>query len=146
MYLLTIVLMFPLITGYSKGAIKMQKVLEKHWFILKNDPVIGKALPEKPSVIFRKAPNLRDIITSSYIKENKTKGNTIYSGFFGCGICKACIETKNPNCRKAIREFKSNHDSNEYKIFNHIMCNSENVIYAIECPCGLKYIGRTSRK
>lgn len=40
------------------------------YFILKNDPIIGEFLPSKPHVVFRRAPNLQDIVTSGYIKEN----------------------------------------------------------------------------
>ncbi|MEE6524958.1 hypothetical protein FKM82_024715 [Ascaphus truei] len=32
-----------------------------------------------------------------------------------------------------------------YNIKQHINCNSTNVIYLLECPCGLQYVGTTTR-
>lgn len=64
----------PFITGYSKEALTMKKAIQRNWHILKNDPVIGAKIPEKPRIIFRRAPNLKDHLTNSYIPEIKKKG------------------------------------------------------------------------
>lgn len=35
----------------------MKKAIQKNWYILKYDPVIGKEISEKPKIIFQRAPN-----------------------------------------------------------------------------------------
>lgn len=44
---------------------------------------------------------------------------------------------KNSSLRPAAQE---NHEVN-----NFICCNTEEAVYALECSCGLQYIGRTKR-
>lgn len=68
-----------------------------------------------------------------------------FNGFQNYGHCKACTEIGNNVCRKTIEEFQS-HSGNSHKIKDYITCDSMNVIYLIQCPCGLNYIGRTCRK
>lgn len=133
----------PFITNYHKGAEKLKRIINKNWFILKNDSVIGNRLPEKPKIVFRKAPNLRDIITHSYIKEDNAKRSCL-SGFFNCAKCKACTEAGMTNRKKNIQSIE--HNGVSYNIQDFSTCDSINVIYVLICPCNLWYIGRTSRK
>lgn len=80
-----------------------------------------------------------DMITSSYIKENKTTTHG-FKGFFNCGRCKGCSEVGHL-LKKLIKTFKGK-GRKQYRISDYITCNTKNVI---ECPCGLKYVGRTQR-
>ncbi|XP_069816651.1 vomeronasal type-2 receptor 1-like [Dendropsophus ebraccatus] len=40
----------------------------------------------------------------------------------------------------------SSRETKKYKIVHHITCTTERVIYQASCPCGLMYIGMTSRQ
>lgn len=63
----------PFITGYSREGLQMKKIIQKNWHILKSDPIIGSKISSKPQIIFRRAPNIKDHIISSYIKPKKRK-------------------------------------------------------------------------
>lgn len=43
-------------------------------------------------------------------------------------------------------QFTSTSTGDTYKINNFICCNTEGAVYALECSCGLQYIGRTKRQ
>ncbi|OCT87843.1 hypothetical protein XELAEV_18021543mg [Xenopus laevis] len=63
----------------------------------------------------------------------------ITNGFFPCKTCKGCKTSK-------VTTFKSNVTNVEFAIKDIITCNSNNVIYMLQCPCNLQYVGRTNRK
>ncbi|OCT55751.1 hypothetical protein XELAEV_18004336mg [Xenopus laevis] len=67
----------------------------------------------------------------------------ISHGFFACRTCKGC-KTSKVNERN-VTNFKSNITDAEFAIKDIITCNSNNVIYLLQCPCNLQYIGRTNR-
>lgn len=46
--------------------------------------------------------------------------------------------------KKRIETFTGT-DGKEYKIKDFIMCSTKFVTYLLICPCGLKYVGRTTR-
>lgn len=80
--------------------------------------------------MFHRAPNLRDQITGSCIKENEKKHfNT--NGFQNCGQYKACTEVDRSKRQKIVKDFPSNDGKTTYKIKDFITCNTENVLYII---------------
>lgn len=64
-------------------------------------------------------------------------------GYYPCRKCSVC----QVNCIKERRvcEFQSNIASTRYRIDSFITCSSKNVVYLLECSCGLQYVGRTIR-
>ena len=58
--------------------------------------------------------------------------------------CKACNTVKIKNRKQT--SFKSHTTSKEYQIKKLITCATTHVTYLITCPCGLQYVGRTTRK
>ena len=40
---------------------------------------------------------------------------------------------------------KSTSNGSQYEIKDFIGCNTEGAVYALECSCGLQYVGRTKR-
>ena len=64
-------------------------------------------------------------------------------GFYPCKKCYACLRTKRPNERKTT--FQSTSNGSYYEIKDFIGCNSVGAVYALECSCGLQYVGRTKR-
>lgn len=55
-------------TTYSKQYGIINKLLNKHWKVLKNDEIMGTALPECPKVIFRKALALSNCIAPNVVE------------------------------------------------------------------------------
>ena len=126
---------------------KFEKIVAKHWPILKGDVVLGPALPERPQFIYRKAPSLRDRlapgVTDPPIIPRPRLFNFL-SGFYACGRCATCKHAKS-NIKKR-KSFVSNVTKTEYPIKQLITCSTIGVVYMLECKCGLQYVGRTSRE
>ncbi|XP_063796437.1 uncharacterized protein LOC134958036 [Pseudophryne corroboree] len=118
----------------------IERIFRRNWYLLQKDPVIGKEIPDRPTFIYRKAPSLKDKLVRSAIDEN-TRASTRTKGFHRCGQCLMCRTVKSKSSK--ITEFTVNNDT--YRINDFITCQSKNIIYGIECACGLLYVGRTSR-
>lgn len=46
---------------------------------------------------------------------------------------------------RKIEKFTATSNNREFEIKHFITCNTSHVVYALRCPCGLMYIGRTKR-
>lgn len=57
-----------------------------------------------------------------------------------CGTCAQCSHTYRCNT------FKHPHSGKSIPIKGVISCHTKSVIYLITCPCGLSYVGKTSRE
>ena len=138
---------FKIVLDYNIQYRQFEKIVNKHWEVLKKDKVLGTVLPAHPRFIYRKAPSLRDVVAPGVIDPPPPfKENRIFnflSGFYACGRCQSCKQCKF-NIKKR-KEFTSFSTKKSYTIKNLITCNTEGVIYMLECDCGLQYIGRTSR-
>ena len=55
----------PFITPYSEHFKSIDKVLTKHWEIIKSDPLLRDTFPNKPFVSYTRHKNLKDILISS---------------------------------------------------------------------------------
>lgn len=134
-----------LVTNYNAQAGLIKKILRKHWDVLHLDPTLRSFLPQEPRIVFRRAQNLRDQLTRSYINPPKKKKGTIddSKGFHQCGKCMGCRTSEHK--KKKRTQFCSNITGKEYEVKSFITCQSKGVVYLIQCPCGLQYIGRTVR-
>lgn len=68
------------------------------------------------------------------------------SGFDNCGKCKACVESGILKRKRIKKNLSASNGKTIYKLGDFSTCNTEGVVYMIECPCGKRYIGRTCRK
>lgn len=93
------------------------------------------------TVIFRRAPNFKDLITSSYIKQI-VGPHLIYKAFT---MARAVRHVEKWEALEARGHCSATH-SEKLKIKEHLTCDSLNVVYLLECPCGSRYVGHTSRK
>ncbi|XP_075433352.1 uncharacterized protein LOC142470641 [Ascaphus truei] len=133
----------PFVTQYNKDASKINKILNTHWPILKNDPVLGKHLADKVKMVYKKAPNIKNYLSPSALRNIPTKKHTWLDpplGFYDCRMCTACQHSS-----KMSHSFKSNTTQKSYTIKQHLNCRTSFVIYLAECECGLQYIGKTTR-
>lgn len=114
----------------------MYQILQKHWPVLQLDPSIEKFISQSPSITYRKSKNLRALL----VRRNMfgTKGPRW--GCFKCGNCVACKNILNAST------FNTSDGKKTYKILHNITCNTEGIVYLAQCPCGLSYVGLTSRK
>lgn len=112
----------------------MRSALEKHWDILLVDKILQNHVSTYPSVTYRRSENLRDTSVHSHHAGEK------FEKAFGSKGCVACgnVETGN--------NFWNSQHTSEYKITHHITCSTSGVIYFATCPCGLIYIGMTTRQ
>ncbi|XP_075438932.1 uncharacterized protein LOC142481350 [Ascaphus truei] len=134
------------LTQFSQDAGSIQQILNKHWHLLLGDPTLKEYLPEKPKVIYKRADNIkRKLAPSLFRMENRTTGQDsnwlqTAKGFHRCNTCKACKQGS-----KEKIQFSSNTTGEQFKTGSFINCKSEFVVYLLNCPCGLQYVGRTSR-
>ncbi|XP_075431149.1 uncharacterized protein LOC142468425 [Ascaphus truei] len=135
---------FSFITNYNRQAGKIVNIVNKYWHIIKNDEIIGDMVPDKPVVIFKRAKTLKDKLAPSALPKNNLTINRwlpSIKGFFGCTTYKACVYRATDK-----HQFVCNVTKKKYTINKHITCRSNYIIYLIECPCGLQYVGKTKRQ
>lgn len=73
----------------------IEKIIHRHWYILKEDKHLQKILPEKPLIIYKRAPTLRDIIVKNVVEPPpKNKFSFNGKGFYPCKYCYACTHAK----------------------------------------------------
>lgn len=125
---------------------KFEKIVRRHWPILKQDRVLGPALPEYPEFVYRKAPSLRDKLAPGVINPPVLFENRIFSfltGFHTCGRCPSCKQARG-NVKKR-KEFFATATNKVYQIKELITCSTSGVVNILECECWLQYVGRSSR-
>ncbi|KAM4018944.1 uncharacterized protein ACNLHF_028338 [Anomaloglossus baeobatrachus] len=124
---------------YSNDSSLIRGIIKKHWGIL----FLKGAIPEVPGITYRRASTLRNQLAPSRLRgtNNLDPENDIMGSF-------KCM-TKNCLCCKSIQhkrlEFSSTTGGEIFRIRSHLTCQSDYVIYLIECECSKQYIGRTSQ-
>lgn len=115
--------------------------VRKHWHIVKSDPLLKNVYKAPPRVIFKRAPNLRDMLVKSDLPppQNTTFLDNVEEGNYKCGRCAQCNFTYKCN------SFNHPHTGVRIKIRGIITCSTNNVVYHLRCPCGPAYIGKTTR-
>ena len=136
------------ITKFNNQHWAIKRALQKHWPILQQDAALGRVLPKKPKVVFRRASNVKSLVAPSKIKSMKCHNRAsnipvLFNmvGFNKCkqSRCKACA---------FMQHGKSSFTSvagHTYNIKQFISCGTQFVVYGLRCPCGLIYVGRTVR-
>lgn len=130
------------VTQYSSSASEMKQIIKSNWGLIQSDSILKDVFPEPPMIVFKKAPSIRDKLVRSYLPGPRQK-TWLEKGLWGtyrCGSCSHCegvIQSKIFCDLRTQREFKTN---------GFINCNSEYVVYRLQCPCGCFYVGRTKRK
>ncbi|XP_075448371.1 calcium uptake protein 2, mitochondrial isoform X1 [Ascaphus truei] len=131
------------ITQFNQSAHQIRNILNCHWKIIRNDPVIGHLVPEYAPTVFRKARSIKTILAPSKLKTKKitNQNMALREGNVSCGRgrCLTCKHLTKSN------KFTSHSNGTSYEIKDHINCLTEYVVYLISCECGTQYIGRTSR-
>ena len=137
--------MVPFLTTFSTQHHSVKQLVRKHWHILKNDSILGPALPSVPQVIFRGVSALRHRLAPNVIEPPPPRMTFLdsYTGFYQYRNCRVC--SLNGCTHRRTHVFTSTSTSEEHKIKPFITCSTEGIVYLLQCPCGLQYIGRTKR-
>lgn len=122
---------------------EVEKLFKKHWHILKADKHLNAVLPEKPKFIYKRAPTIRDKVVKNVIEPPPRNLFTFFSGtgFYPCKHCYACNHAQ----KQRKTDFQATTTGQTFTIKDFIGCNTEGVIYVLQCTCKLQYVGRTKR-
>ncbi|CAH2329928.1 Hypothetical predicted protein, partial [Pelobates cultripes] len=131
---------FSFNTQYNTHAKEIKKILNKHWPLLLEDDILKTELPLAPQIIFRKGKSFKNVLAPSTFKNGNKENTKKSEGFYTCGLCKSC-HFKN----QKFYNFCSSKTKKNFKIKEHITCNSTHVVYLLTCGCGTQYVGRTIR-
>ncbi len=116
-------------------------VLNKHWHIISSNSKLSGIFKNGPKLVFKRQNNLRDLLVKSEFPSRKKQGiSTLPLGNYRCGNCVQCAFTNKCNF------FSHPRTGRNILIRGTIICASTHVIYLIRCPCGLAYVGKTSRQ
>lgn len=127
------------IIEYSPLGKDFSNIIHKHWHIIKSDPSLADLPP--PRVVFKRPPNLNNMLVRAELPPVSQPHflQDIPQGNYRCGHCTQC------NFTQKTKTFNHPRTGKSYKIKGVITCNTSNVIYMLKCPCGLAYIGKTTR-
>ena len=101
-----------------------------------------KAVQDVPMVAFRRPKSLGDYLVHARLKPARSRGcqppGTVRCGERRCQVCTHLTTGSS---------FASNTTKKTYTIDYELNCNSNNVIYLLNCKvCGIQYVGSTSTK
>lgn len=136
----------PLLCQFGPHARLLRESMKKHWAAVASDPILKRIFPNPPGIIFKKGRPISNWVVKGDInprepkKDSQTRFGTSKSGTFACLNC--C------HCSGIIKGCHIQHPTLGTKIplKGYFTCNSSGVIYVLKCPCGLAYVGQTSRK
>ena len=114
------------------------------------DPKLSKIFPHPPSVSFRQAKNLKQILCHNTLKQlpfsdasdlgDKPPGTYKYNHGGRGRSCMLC-----PRLHEG-RDFSSSYTGLSYKMRHHLTCKSRYVVYLATCmKCGKQYVGKTTQ-
>lgn len=125
------------ITKFSQQHHKLRDILNKHWPILQEDPILNKYISPFPQITFKRTKSLGDQLISSHFSVTP-KIMHPKLGMAQCGKCSFCPWLKEgnsfilPNGEKFILKFYAD-------------CDTKGVVYLMMCQCGAFYVGKTIR-
>lgn len=112
--------------------------MRKYWPILSSDLALNDASFKKPPrFVYKCPPNICDLVVrADQPHVNPPPPSHLFSdGNYRCAHSAQCKCTS----------FNHPHTGKMLKIKRVITCNTKNVIHRIKYPCGLMYIGKTTR-
>ena len=135
----------PIVIENNPALPPISKIINKYKHILELDESLKKIIPKDSIFVSYRSPkNIKDILISSKLKNTipqiPENINPINKGCYKCNQCYLCrwflYETDT---------FSSMHTNQVFKINEHIDCNTEGIIYLIDClkhECS--YVGYTT--
>lgn len=123
-----------LVLTFTNNPPNINKILKKHFNILEQSKRLSKIFTSPPGVVYRRPRSIRDHLINSKI------GTKPQIGCRPCGKgrCKVCKHMQTTTVAE------STHSNFKHKISGALDCDSNNVIYLLECGvCNMQYVGQT---
>ena len=135
----------PFTTTFNKNLPPIQRIINKHWPILRTNTDIAPAFSERPVLAYRRNKNLRNLIGQVHLSRGRKILPKKTPKIVGCSPCLS--STKNKCCRQltSSKTFKSDHTGEQFDIRHNLNCRSKNVIYlgyCLKCPYN-QYVGKS---
>ena len=137
------------IITYNPHNPNLKKWLSEVHFILLADPKLAKIFPKQPSVTFRQARNLKQILCKNTLNKLPFRDGDLEQNPPGCykhnhgGRGRGCMLC--PRLKEG-KDFSSSYTGLAYKIRHHLTCKSKYVVYLVTCQLCLKqYVGKTTQ-
>lgn len=118
-------LICPFSTRYSQQHFSVKKLIRKHWHMVKNDPVLGTVLPDKPCLIFRGAPPIKQLVAPTVCNPPIYKPMFFQNliGFYRCNNCAVC--SINAIKSRKTTEFTSRKTNHTFPIKSFVTCSTQ---------------------
>lgn len=136
---------FACITTHSPKSYMIKSIFKKHWHLLSSDSELSDIFRHPPLIVYKRARNLKDSLVHARFQSVSPRASQsllspIQKGNYRCGNCAQCNNTFKTSTFCHPRTGK------KYSIKSVITCVSTHVVYLIRCPCGIGYVGKTSRQ
>ncbi|CAN7997262.1 unnamed protein product, partial [Ixodes hexagonus] len=123
-----------MVLQFSPAMPNVSSILRKHYNILEQSERLKRIIP-MPRVVYRRARNIGDIVTSSKITR------PVHHGCRPCNKLR-CLVCKHMTTTKTAHSTGSQFS---YSINGNFDCDSSNVVYLLQCTaCDKQYIGQTA--
>jgi hypothetical protein len=125
------------VTTYNPTSPKIKETITKHIEVLKDHPQTSHLKSENLTVAFKRPKNLRDILVHSRMNNPYQENGLFKCNKKGCSLCPFVADSN---------KFNDSHGNKTYQTKGHFTCNSDHVIYILECKkCKKAYVGQTSK-
>lgn len=133
------------ITQHSVHSSTIRSAFKRHWHILQSDSELSSVFKDPPLFVNKRGKNIKDFLVratfdSSLVKDRQPRFRPLPNGNYRCGNCAQCNNTWKTD------HFSHPHTGKKFSIKSVITCASTHVVYMLRCPCGLAYVGKTTRK
>ena len=128
---------------YNRTLPKLKEIVIKHWYLRHINPNLAEIFQNPPILTFRRNKNLRHIIGTKVIENDKVKRKFINKIQ---GKCTPCLANNRTLCCKQVvhaTTFRSNQTNRIFQIYHNLNCKSKYVIYLLVCTkCKIQYVGK----
>ncbi|XP_041446981.1 uncharacterized protein LOC121403153 [Xenopus laevis] len=134
----------PFVSKYSNQSDQIEKVIKRFWPILQQDKILKHHCSNPPLFSYKRGQTLRDKLCPSELRKDPNPTSWLLrswkKGTFPCMGCVCCSSvTKGDTVYHPITGKK-------YKLYSYATCDTAGVVYLLKCPCGMVYVGQTSRQ
>lgn len=130
------------LTKYFPGLQKINPILKVAFNILKNHPSTNNLFKSTPRVVFRRPPNLQNILVRPKLPSNDNQNQNKQNHH-----SEPCKKPRCATCKiySSSNTYKSSNTGRTYPIKGPLNCGSTNIVYQMTCNhCPMDYIGSTT--
>ena len=136
----------PLVLTYNETFPNIKNVIDKRCHILSINENLRNIFDKKPFIADRRNTNLNELIGGNRIFKNKVVHKNTKKPKQS-GHCSPSLSRRSNLCCKQVKEpktFESYRTKETFQIFHNLTCESENLIYLLQCRIWqLQYVGKS---